>query len=277
MFAKLANAPIHQRSGGIFILHEKFPQKYLQNSKICCNFASLFREHRLVMLSNAQCPYYQARNTEAALCEAFPVDQIIIQGLRALQMHFRGKGIDCYIPTLNIMNAAHRIAAYMFVSEHTIGQSELDAMAYEQARYDMQRALIILLVLAAILKRTEGTRARTFRSVILDNRGEEFNEGVALFEQFLSHTELHFQEEDFLIDVAEMALTIQQQNRQLQQLQKHITAMENQQNNQYIQYNAPVYNGCTFNNTTSNNNYTQPTTAETHKQPQTAAEAGFVP
>ena len=222
------------------------------------------------MLSNTQCPYYQSRSTEAALCEAFPVDEILIRGLRELQVHLQGKGFDINIPRLNVMNAAHRIAAYLFVSDHTAGQIELDAMVYGLARYDRYQALFIQMVLSAILNRTEGKRARMYRSIILDDRCEEFNEGVSLYEQFLEHTEKHFCEDDFLIDVAEMVLSIRQQQEQiqqkdeeLQQLKQNKELMESQVNNQYNQYNAPVYNGCTFNTT---NNYAPQPSPEMHQQ-----------
>jgi hypothetical protein len=132
------------------------------------------------------------------------------------------------------MNAAHRIATYLFVSDHTAGQIELDAMVYEQARYDKYRAFIIQMVLAAILNRTEGARARMYRSIILDDRCEEFNEGVSLYEQFLEHTEKHFCEDDFLIDVAAMALTIRTQNEEIQRLNKQITTMENNEKSQTV-------------------------------------------
>ena len=186
------------------------------------------------MLNDAQCPYYQSRSTEAALCKAFPVDEILIRGLRALQVHLQGKGFYINIPRLNVMNAAHRIAAYLFVSDHTAGQIELDAMVYGLARYDRYQALFIQMVLAAILKRTEGKRARMYRSIILDDRCEEFNEGVSLYEQFLEHTEKHFCEDDFLIDVAAMALTIRTQNEEIQRLNKQITTMENNEKSQTV-------------------------------------------
>ena len=221
------------------------------------------------MLSNTQCPYYQSRSTEAALCEAFPVDEILIRGLSALQVHLQGKGFDINIPRLNVMNAAHRIAAYLFVSDHTAGQIELDAMVYGLARYDRYQALFIQMVLTAILNRTEGKRARMYRSIILDDRCEEFNEGVSLYEQFLEHSEKHFCEDDFLIDVAEMVLAIRQQQEQIQQKdeelqqlkQQNKELMETQVNNQYnigtqINYYAPV-----------TNNYSAPQpTPEMHQQ-----------
>ena len=180
------------------------------------------------MLNDAQCPYYQARSTEAALCEAFPVDEILIRGLRALQVHLQGKGFDIHIPRLNVMNAAHRIAAYLFVSDHTAGQIELDAMVYGLARYDRYQALFIQMVLAAILNRTDGARARMYQSIILDDRCEEFNEGVSLYEQFLEHTEKHFCEDDFLIDVAEMVLAIRQQQEQIQQKDEELQQLKQQ-------------------------------------------------
>jgi len=242
---RLYNPCVYGRSKGIFILQANFCPNNLDIPKIFCTFAVDFRYRKHVMLNDAQCPYYQARSTEAALCEAFPVDEILIRGLSALQMYLQGKGFDINIPRLNVMNAAHRIATYLFVSDHTAGQIELDAMVYEQARYDKYRAFIIQMVLAAILNRTEGARARMYRSIILDDRCEEFNEGVSLYEQFLEHTEKHFCEDDFLIDVAEMVLAIRQQQEQIQQKEEEIQQLK-QQNKELMennaQRNAPVIN-----------------------------------
>ena len=243
-FVRLDNPCIYRRSKGIFILQAIFCPNNLDIPNFFCTFAVDFRYRKHIMLNDAQCPYYQSRSTEAALCEAFPVDEILIRGLRELQVHLQGKGFDINIPRLNVMNAAHRIAAYLFVSDHTAGQIELDAMVYGLARYDRYQALFIQMVLAAILNRTEGARARMYRSIILDDRCEEFNEGVSLYEQFLEHTEKHFCEDDFLIDVAEMVLAIRQQQEQIQQKDEELQQLK-QQNKELMenqQRNAPVIN-----------------------------------
>ena len=221
-------------------------------------------------------PYYHDRRNVADLCYDFPADETLIEGLHGMQSHLCSKGMYIEIPVVSVMNTAHYLAAYMFSSECSGDQTEYDVMAYNSMGRDRQLTAVALITLAAMLDRTDGMRARRCRSILLEDRSEDFYEGMSLFEQFLNSADKRFAEQDFMTDVMAELTDLRQQARQLinekQQLQNHITAMENQQNNQYIQYNAPVYNGCTFNNTTNNNNYTQPTTAETHKQPQTAAE-----
>jgi len=221
-------------------------------------------------------PYYQERSSVADLCCDFPADELLIEGLNGMQCYLFSNGQNIDIPVLHVMNTAHYLAAYMFSTECSGDRIEYDVMAYDSMGKDRQLTAITLITLAAMLDRTEGMRARHCRSILLEDRSEDFYEGMNLYERFIQSGERFFEEQDFMTDIMAELTDLRRQAQQLisdkQQLQKQITAMEQQQNNQYNQYNAPVYNGCTFNNTTNNNYYNQPTTAETHQQPKAEPE-----
>lgn len=181
--------------------------------------------------------YFEARKTETALCRDFPADALFIDGLHALQLHLHNMGSCYHIPVLKVMNTAHQLIAHMLMHPDRVEQQTYDIMAYKLMNQDAPLTTLSMIVLIAMVTRTDGAHARRLRSAMLDERSDDFYEGLCLYEQFISHTEQYFQEEDFLIDVAEMALTIQQQNRQLQQLQKqNIELMENQ--TRHIGYNV---------------------------------------
>ena len=90
--------------------------------------------------------------------------------------------------------------------------------------------LVTLIVLAAMLKRTEGFRARQCRNMLLENRSEDFHEGVSLYDQFLRFAEKHFAEEDFLLDTHAQILRQQEEITRLTseniQLKYTISTME---------------------------------------------------
>ena len=211
-------------------------------------------------------PYYQDRRSVADLCYDYPVDEALIDGLHSMQCYLWNNGQNIDIPVLRVMNTAHYMASYMFHTECSGDQAEYDVMAYMSMGHDRTLTAITLITLAAMLERTEGLRARHCRSVLLEDRSEDFYEGVSLYERFLHSTDRRFEEQDFMTDVmaelTDLKILAQQLTNDKLQLQKQIKTMENQQ---YNQYNAPIYNGCTFNNTT-NNNYNQPTTTETRQQ-----------
>lgn len=200
--------------------------------------------------------YYQDRQTEYQLCTDFPGDEILIDGLHAMQQHFWNNNINVDIPVVRVMNTAHFLAAYMFSTECSGDQLEYDVLAYDSLSRDKQLVYVTMIVLAAMLKRTKGLRASNCRNLILDKRTPDFDDGVTLYDKFLKSAEKRFAEEDFLIDTHEQILKLKAENEQLTseniQLKYTITKMENQQN---IQYNAPVYQGCTFNTTNTTNNY----------------------
>ena len=150
------------------------------------------------------------------------------------------------------MNTAHFIAAYMFSTECSGDQLEYDVLAYDSLSRDRQLTRVAMIVLAAMLQRTDGFRARNCRNLILDNRDPDFDEGVTLYDRFLRSAEERFAEEDFLIDTHMQLIRQKEEITRLTseniQLKYTLTNMENQQNIQYKQdnnqgtiYNAPVY------------------------------------
>ena len=199
--------------------------------------------------------YYRDRSSETELCRDFPGDDILIDGLNAMQAHFWNNGVNLDIPIVRVMNTAHYIAAYMFVTTCSGDQMEYDVLAYDSLSRDKRLTRVAMIVLAAMLKRTAGWRANQCRNLILNNRDADFDEGVSLYDRFLRSAETRFAEEDFLIDTHKQIQRLTAENEQLAQenirLRYTITTMENQQNNQYnncIIYNAPVYNTSTTNN-----------------------------
>ena len=184
--------------------------------------------------------YYRDRRSEDELCCDFPGDAILIDGLHAMQTHFMHRGMACEIPVVRVMNTAHWLACYMFNTTCSGDQQEYDALSYNSVGRDKQLAVIALIVLAAMLKRTEGMRARSCRSLLLEDRSEDFYDGVSLYEQFIGSGEAHFAQEDFETDVMDEVVTLREQNAQLVQqvltLQTTIKTMENE--TRHIGYNV---------------------------------------
>lgn len=185
-------------------------------------------------------PYYQDRRSVADLCYDFPADEPLIEGLHGMQCYLWNRGQNIDIPVLRVMNTAHYLASYMFHTECSGDQMEYDVMAYMSMGRDRLLTSITLITLAAMLDRTEGMRARHCRSILLEDRSEDFYEGVSLFERFLHSAERRFAEQDFMTDVMAELTDFRQQAQQLindkLQLQKQIKEMENQQ--KYIGYNV---------------------------------------
>ena len=208
--------------------------------------------------------YYRDRRSERELCCDFPGDELLISGLHAMQVHFYNNGTNIEIPIVRVMNTAHFLAAYMFATTCSGDQLEYDVMAYDSTARDRHITMLAMLVLIAMLRRTEGLRARQCRNVLLEDRSEDFYEGVSLYEQFVNSEETRFCAEDFETDIMREVTALREQTQELKkqnrQLQKHSDSM-----NQYNKYIAPVYQGCTF-NTTTNNFYTQQ--PEQHHAPQ---------
>lgn len=210
----------------------------------------------------AHCDYYRDRYSEEELCRDFPADKIFIRGLNAMQMHFYNHNVHIDIPVLRVMNTAHFIAAYMFATTCSGDQMEYDVLAYDSYGRDKQLVPLTMIVLAAMLQRTEGFRAKQCRNVILDNRDPDFEEGVTLYDRFLRSAEEHFAEEDFLIDTNTQIQKLQAENQQLIteniQLKYNLTKMEEK----YTQFNIGTqnnYTGCTINNYFGTSTSTIPT------------------
>ena len=205
-------------------------------------------------------PYYRDRLTVSDLCHDFPGDEIFIDGLHAMQSHFCTNNVPIDIPVVRVMNAAHFLAAYMFSTTCSGDQGEYDALTYGSVGHDKKVMLVTLIVLAAMLKRTDGFRARQCRNMLLENRPEDFHEGVSLYDQFLRSAEKHFAEEDFLLDTHARILRQQEEITRLTseniQLKYTITTMEEK----YTQINIGTQNNnCTqIGKQIINNYYGQP-------------------
>ena len=180
-----------------------------------------------------------------------------------MQAHFDNNGVNISIPIVRVMNTAHWLAAYMFATECSGDQTEYEAMASMSVGRDKQLAKVAMIVLAAMLKRTEGFRAKQCRNVILDNRPPDFEEGVSLYDRFLRSAEKHFAEEDFLIDTHNQIMQLQEENTRLIseniQLKYTITNMEEK----YQQINIGTQN---INYGTVNNYYGYSPTSSTVSQ-----------
>lgn len=213
--------------------------------------------------------YYRDRWSEEELRSDFPGDEILIEGLHAMQVHFYHNNVSIEIPVVKVMNAAHYLAAYMFHTVCSGDRLEYDTLAYCSVGHDKNLMAIAMVVLVAMLRRTEGFRANQCRNLILEDRNEDFYEGVTLYERFLDSAEERFAEEDFLIDLPavmeqmkEKDEIIYQQAHQIQQLQYTITTME-EKNTHINIYQAPVYQGCSFTDSHDTiNNYAVPTSRE---------------
>lgn len=186
-------------------------------------------------------PYYQDRRSTADLCYDYPADEALIDGLHGMQCYLWNNGQNIDIPVLRVMNTAHYMASYMFHTECSGDQAEYDVMAYMSMGHDRTLTAITLITLAAMLERTEGLRARHCRSILLEDRSEDFYEGVSLYQRFLHSADRRFEEQDFMTDVmaelTDLKNLAQQLTNDKLQLQKQIKTMENQQ-----QRNAPIIN-----------------------------------
>lgn len=147
-----------------------------------------------------------------------------------MQLHFQNNNVNVDIPVVRIMNTAHFLAAYMFSTECSGDQLEYDAIAHDSLSRDKQLTRVAMIVLAAMLKRTQGFRASNCRNLILENREPDFDYGVTLYDRFLRSAEKRFSEENFLIDTHAQILSLKAENTRLTseniQLKYTITTME---------------------------------------------------
>jgi hypothetical protein len=191
--------------------------------------------------------YYRDRYSERDLCHDFPGDEILIDGLHAMQRHFWNNNVSIDIPVVRVMNTAHFIAAYMFATSCSGDQMEYDALAYDSFCRNRQLMQVAIIVLAAMLQRTDGFRAKQCRNVLLQDRSPDFDYGVTLYDKFLRSAEKRFAEEDFLMDTGAQIQRLQAENKQLitenTQLKYTITTMEQEQQNKHqtIVYNYGSY------------------------------------
>jgi len=226
--------------------------------------------------------YYRDRRSEHELCCDFPGDELFINGLHAMQVHFYNNGTNIEIPVLRVMNTAHYLAAYMFSTTCSGDQLEYDALANISLGRDKRMFKVAIIVLAAMLQRTEGMRARNCRSMLLDNRDPDFDEGVTLYDRFLRSAEKQFAEESFLIDtntliaqLREKEEIIARQTTEIQTLNYTLTTMQQQMTQINI---GTQNNNCTQIGTQNiiTNNYYYSTSSpqaeaprqEAHRQPE---------
>lgn len=189
--------------------------------------------------------YYRDRWSESDLCNDFPGDEILIDGLHAMQTHMWKNGVCVDIPVVRVMNTVHFLAAYMMATTCSGDQLEYDSMADLSLGQDKQLFKVVIIVLAAMLARTEGYRARQCRNLILENRDPDFEEGVTLYDRFLRSAEQRFAEEDFLIDTHTQIQRLTAENERLTseniQLKYTLTNMKKDKS-QTIVYNYGTYN-----------------------------------
>lgn len=207
--------------------------------------------------------YYRDRWSERDLCNDFPGDEILIEGLHAMQTHMWNNGVNLEIPIVRVMNTAHFLAAYMFATTCSGDQMEYDVLANMSLGRDKQLYKVAMIVLAAMLKRTGGFRASQCRNLILDNRDPDFEEGVTLYDRFLRSAETRFKEEDFLIDthkqLQELIALNEQKDQEIAKLQYTITTMEEK----YTQINIGTQNNNCTQIGTQNIYYVTPTSSTT--------------
>lgn len=207
--------------------------------------------------------YYTSRHSVRELCCDYPADEPLVEGLYAMQMHLVNRGAVLTIPVLNVMNTAHYIAACMMQTGAEGDQYEYDTLAYMRLGHDAQVAMLAIMVLTTMLKRTDGQRARQCRNVLMEDRNEDFYEGLSLYERFISSSERRFEEQDFLTDtmrqISDLQNTVQQLTLEKKELQKQLETM-----NQIIRIEQPTV-GQNFGSVTINNYYPQPVAETNHE------------
>jgi hypothetical protein len=199
-----------------------------------------------------------------------------VDGLQAMQAYLALRNEQIEIPVGRVVSIADMTLHYIF-SVPCADRAEYDALVYRNVGRDRQLAVITLIVLAAMLRRADGPQARACRAVLMEDRNEDFYDGVSLYERFLEREglavsglavrgESHFSQEDFETDIMDELIALRQENMQLKNT---ISYMEN---HQYNQFNAPVYSHCTFNtHNTTNNYYPQAPEPEPEEEPSTAS------
>ena len=91
-----------------------------------------------------------------------------------MQLHFQNTGRGYYIPVLKVMNTAHQLIAHMLMHPDRVEQKTYDLMAYKLQNHDMQLMMLSMIVLIVMISRTDGARARSLRSAMLDERSDDF-------------------------------------------------------------------------------------------------------
>ncbi len=160
-------------------------------------------------------PYYTNRSSISALVYDFPADEPLVSGLRDMQTWYTTHGAYIDIPALRVMNAAHQVAGYIFNDPDTDAY-DYDMIAAHHLGNDPRLTILALIVLATMLKRTNGDRARSCRAILLEDRADDFMQGISLYERFIEKSELYFAEENFQTDVMAQISRLTKQNEKLQ-------------------------------------------------------------
>ena len=173
--------------------------------------------------------YYRDRTSERELCCDFPGDELFIRGLRAMELHLARYNGYVHIPVMRVMNTVHRAICILLHGNSGYEQSDYDQAIHQALGQERLLTGIAMVTLIAILRRTDGQRARQCRSMLMDDRSEDFYEGVELYERLIGPTELRLNEEDFLTDVmrqiTDLQNTVQQLTNDNQQLKQQIQTM----------------------------------------------------
>ena len=200
--------------------------------------------------------YYRDRTSERELCCDFPGDELFIRGLRAMELHLARYNGYVHIPVVRVMNTVHRAICILLHGNNGYEQADYDQAIHQALGQERLLTGIAMVTLIAILRRTDGQRAKQCRSMLMDDRGEDFYEGLELYERLIGPTELRLNEEDFLTDVmrqiTDLQNTVQQLTNERQQLKQQIQTM-----NQVIRIEQPTI-GQNFGSVTINHYYPQP-------------------
>ena len=190
--------------------------------------------------------YYRDRTSERELCCDFPGDELFIRGLRAMELHLARYNGYVHIPVVRVMNTVHRAICILLHGNSGYEQADYDQAIHQALGQERLLTGIAMVTLIAILRRTDGQRARQCRSMLMDDRGEDFYEGLELYERLIGPTELRLNEEDFLTDVmrqiTDLQNTVQQLTQERQQLKQQIQTMSKIPKHQTTVYNYGTYN-----------------------------------
>ena len=190
--------------------------------------------------------YYRDRTSERELCCDFPGDELFIRGLRAMELHLARYNGYVHIPVVRVMNTVHRAICILLHGNSGYEQADYDQAIHQALGQERLLTSIAMVTLIAILCRTDGQRAMQCRSMLMDDRGEDFYEGLELYERLIGPTELRLNEEDFLTDVmrqiTDLQNTVQQLTNERQQLKQQIQTMSKTPKHQTTVYNYGTYN-----------------------------------
>ena len=173
-------------------------------------------------------------------CEPF------IDGLRAMEEYMLSQNKCIRIPVNRVMNVVQSVLIQMLSAPELREQADYDRQIIRAMGGEQPLAFIVMVTLIAMLQRTDGRRAQTCRSMMMEDRCEDFYEGVTLYERLLDSDIPHLAEEDFLTDIMREVVTLRAENTQLKnELKKQLNTIETmskQPKTQTTVYNYGTYN-----------------------------------